>query len=513
MDRQLDLLLVNPGASSILYQDLANKWTAIEPPATCLLLAEAVRSKGFGVAILDCDAERLSYSEARYRIIEANPKLVVFVPMGQNPNSSTCKMEGVVGIINEFKYQSRLTLMGVVGTHASALPHETLAIPGVNFVFLNDGLYAILELLKVLRELYTKGLEVDHIKGLGYHFGPTTKLNSAEGSKVPQEKMDIDFPGYAWDLLPYKEKPLDLYRAHWWHADFQEHLTKPFAGIYTSLGCVKKCNFCIINMINREDTGLHISAADSPVMRYWSKDWVIKQIEQLQKMGVSTIRYLDEMMVLKPSHYVPFHEEIKERGYDLRTWVYARVDTIKPKYLDVLREGGVKWAAIGVESINPSVRDEIDKGNFDNTDIRDILKTVDNHGINVIANYIYGLPGDTLESMNETLQFALDNITPMFNAYATQALPGSPLYLEAKAKKWELPQTYSAYSFHSYDCLPCRNENLTAAEILKFRDEAWHKYMTNPAYLDLVKRKFGQEAHDNIVEMAKIKLKRKILGD
>jgi len=57
------------------------------------------------------------------------------------------------------------------------------------------------------------------------------------------------------------------------------------------------------------------------------------------------------------------------------------------------------------------------------------------------------------------------------------------------------------------------NEYLSAAEILKFRDEAWMKYHTNPAYLDLLEKKYGLEAKNNVIETSKIKLKRKLLGD
>ncbi len=65
--------------------------------------------------------------------------------------------------------------------------------------------------------------------------------------------MDVDLPGYAWDLLPYKSQPLDLYRAHFWHAEFNHDLRTPFAAIYTSLGCKFKCDFCMINIVNRTD--------------------------------------------------------------------------------------------------------------------------------------------------------------------------------------------------------------------------------------------------------------------
>ena len=53
----MDVLLINPDSSAKAYQDLAKVFSAIEPPTWSLLLAESCRSKGFGVGILDCDAE------------------------------------------------------------------------------------------------------------------------------------------------------------------------------------------------------------------------------------------------------------------------------------------------------------------------------------------------------------------------------------------------------------------------------------------------------------------------
>ena len=65
--------------------------------------------------------------------------------------------------------------------------------------------------------------------------------------------MDKDLPGYAWDLLPYKSKPLDLYRAPMWHAEYDFEKRTPYASLQTSLGCQFGCNFCMINILNRDD--------------------------------------------------------------------------------------------------------------------------------------------------------------------------------------------------------------------------------------------------------------------
>ena len=88
----MDLLLVNPGNASGIYQDLARDLAAIEPPTWALLLAEAVRSKGYSVGILDVNAERLNLKDSIKRIRELNPKLVCFVVYGQYVNAGTASI-------------------------------------------------------------------------------------------------------------------------------------------------------------------------------------------------------------------------------------------------------------------------------------------------------------------------------------------------------------------------------------------------------------------------------------
>ena len=76
-----------------------------------------------------------------------------------------------------------------------------------------------------------------------------------------------------------------------------------------------------------------------------------------------------------------------------------------------------------------------------------------------------------------------------------------------------LPEDYEGYSFHSYSTTPLPTESLKSFEILKFRDDAYLKYHTNPKFLEKVKNEYGDIAVNNILENAKIKLIRKILGD
>ena len=113
--------------------------------------------------------------------------------------------------------------------------------------------------------------------------------------------------------------------------------------------------------------------------------------------------------------------------------------------------------------------------------------------------------------MNETLNLATDLQCEHANFYSAQALPGSPLYLFAKEQNWDIPNKYEEFAFLSYECKPLRTKYLSAKEVLSFRDNAWHKYFSNDNYLNLVMKKFGEDAKKNIVNLSKIHLKRKIL--
>ncbi len=503
----VDVLFVTPDSSLQAYQDLAKVYSAIEPPTWSLLLAEAVRSKGFAPAILDCDAERLSLEESVKRISDTKARLVVFVLYGQNPNSGTTSMIGAVKLAEAMKQSGHGAQICFCGSHSQALPREVLAYKDIDMVLLNEGVYALLNLLKS-----NLGTDLATIKGIGWKNDGEVILNEAE-KVVPQDRMDEDMPGYAWDLLPYKERPLDLYRAHFWHAGFDHEKRTPFAAIYTSLGCQFACEFCMINIINRIDNGDWVDASHSRGMRFWSPEWVKREMKKLADLGVETLRISDEMFFLNRKYYLPILKNCIDEEFGFNMWTYSRIDTVRPKVLETFKKAGVNWLALGVEAGNQMVRQEVSKGSFQEVNIRDVCDTIKQADINIISNYIFGFPEDTNETMQQTLDLALELNTEMANMYPCQALPGSPMYHTAKRNKWALPSTYEGYAFLSYESEPLQTKFLSAGEVLKFRDDAWNTYFTNDNFLTVVEKRFGSQQRQNVEDMAKIRLKRKLLGD
>ena len=114
-------------------------------------------------------------------------------------------------------------------------------------------------------------------KGIGYrknHNSNELPILTEPQQIVPQERMDLDLPGYAWDLLPYKEKSFDLYRSPMWHGEYDHEKRSPYAALYTSLGCVFQCEFCMINILNRDDLDEIGVAGNYNKMRFLSPEFI-----------------------------------------------------------------------------------------------------------------------------------------------------------------------------------------------------------------------------------------------
>ena len=502
-----DILFVHPNASEKIYQGLAKNNAAIEPPIWAAMLANSVRTKGHRPEILDAEVEGLDYLSAAKRITEYKAKVVCFVVYGQQPSASSQNMEGATATARELKNLAPDTFVVFVGGHVAALPMETMDKETcIDAVCQNEGVYTLHALLSLSK---IDDTELKRVTGLVFRDREGNVIMNEPSAIVAKEDLEQDLPGMAWDLLP----PLSRYRTAGWHSWSNDTEKQPFAALYTSLGCPYKCSFCMINIINRTKQGPNVTSQDSNTFRFWSPEFIIKQFDEIARQGVRNVKIADELFVLNPRHFEAICDLIIQRGYDFNIWAYSRVDTCKPKYLAKLEKAGIKWLGLGIENPNNELRKEIHKEGFQDVKVLDLINNIRDAGINVGGNYIFGLPYDTKESMEATLQFAIENPTEMANFYSAMAYPGSPLYNQARLFGQELPSTYSGFSQHSYDTLNLGNSHVSSAEILAFRDKAWDTYHSSEKYLNLLENKFGQKARDELDSTKTIKLKRKLLGD
>jgi len=492
-----DLVLVNPGSRAKIYQSLGARLTAVENPVWAGLIATFVRKKGFSVEIIDAEADELSPEQTAERVESIDPTLVALVVYGHQPSASTQNMTGASAIATALKNINGDRPLLMLGGHVASLPERTLSEEACDFVARDEGLYTIVDLLEGYRA--TPFPPLGKVRGLVYREHGRTVSNAA----APLVKdLDNDMPGVAWDLLP-----MSKYRAHNWHC--LGHLQRqPYAAIYTTLGCPYHCSFCCIQApfkSGEQAAGLN---TDVNSYRFWTPQRVIEEIDVLvNTYGVRNIKFADEMFVLNQRHVLGICDLIIERGYDLNIWAYARVDTVKDSMLDKLKRAGFTWLALGIEAADDRVLTDVDK-RYEVGEVYDTVRKIKAAGINIIGNFIFGLPEDTAETMQETLNLALDLNCEFANFYSAMAYPGSPLYEEAVRRGWKLPDTWSGYSQHAVNTLPLPTRHLSAGEVLRFRDHAFNVYYTHQPYLDMIREKFGEDTVAHIREMTSHRLER-----
>ena len=254
---------------------------------------------------------------------------------------------------------------------------------------------------------------------------------------------------------------MDRYRAHNWHC-LDGSPRSPYASVYTSLGCPFNCYYCNIHTLYK-DRSIQLRPIEN----------VIKEIDHLvYKYKVRNIKFWDELFALDEKRVITICSELEH--YDLNIWAYARIDTVTRKMLVAMKRAGINWLAYGFESVK-------DKKFSPRTE--DVIKMTEDAGINIIANFMFGLPNTTPDDDIASLEFAKGHLFEWVNFYEAKPYPGSQWYEDSiKDQNWS---NYDQYSDSR----------------MKFRDTAFESYFTNPEYLKKIDGKFGYQAVEMVEEM------------
>lgn len=487
----VDLLLVNPSSKLENYGPLT-PFSAVEPPLWCALLAAYVRERGHSVAILDAEAEGLGVEDTAKRIVTANPLLTAIIVLGINPSvSSTPKMTAVTKLVKVLKKKAPDLKVLVGGLHPSALPERTLSETKADYVCQGEGFETLAGLMTALKagqqEIYLPGLWWVRRDGLSFGGNPTP---------IDPEKL----PMAAWDLLP-----MERYRAHNWQCLEDPERRGPYAMIYTSLGCPFTCSYCNIHALYG---GI---PRGQPHIRTRSAERVAEEVDHLvHTYGVRKFKFMDEMFALSPRRVIEVCNAIIRLHHDLDIWAYARTDTLDELMLHKMRAAGIRWVCIGFESASDAVRQGVAK-KYRQDEIERAVRLCRKADVNIIANFMVGLPDDDADSMQATLDMAKLFNFEYINLYCAAAYPGSKLYTDAVRQGVRLPKKWSDYSQFSPDFIPLPTKHLTAEQVLEFRDRAFTEYFSDNRYLGMIKGKFGDKAVEHIRAMLGHKIRRTIL--
>jgi radical SAM superfamily enzyme YgiQ (UPF0313 family) len=481
-----DLLLINPGSWKYINESLANNLASIEPPLWCALLAAIVREKQHSVKIIDAELNNYSPEKIISEINNIKPTFIGIIVMGNNPSaSSTPKMVPASIIHNTIKANNPDQQTFFYGLHPSALPERTINDEKCNFIIQGDGFSSITLLMESINNN-----TLSTIPNLWYKSDNKIQHNHESNSLTDLD----DIPMAAWDLLP-----MEKYRAHNWHCFDNIENRTPYGVIFTSLGCPYSCTYCNINKMY---TG-------KPGIRFRKPEQVLDEIKFLNnKYKIRNLKFFDELFALKETHVTEICNLIIREKMDLNIWAYARVDTVSKRILPIMKKAGINWLAYGFESANQKVRQGVSK-KFNQLKMIAAANMTRNENINIIGNFIFGLPDDDIETMNETLHFAEELNLEYINFYTAMAYPGSKLYKESIDKNIALPKSWDGYSQYSQITLPLPTKYITSKQVLTFRDHAFEHYFKRDKYLSMISQKFGTKVVNEITEMLKYKIKRK----
>jgi len=285
----------------------------------------------------------------------------------------------------------------------------------------------------------------------------------------------FDFPDPA-ELASRKRAKWELmdmtkYRAHNWHCLHDIDSRDNYAALYTSYGCPFNCSYCNIHTIYEDRKVCFRNPED-----------VIDEVEYLvNNYNLKNLKFCDELFALDPKHVNAICSGIKD--FNLNIWAYAKVGLVTARMLNTMKNAGVNWLCYGFESASGMV---LKASNKSYRNLWDTINMTRDAGINIMGNFMFGLPSDTISTARETLELAEKINCEYVNFYCAMSYPGSELY-DGRNKDWD---SYNQYG------------NLNVPEWVKvFRDNAFKEYFTRSEYLSMIQSKFGDKAVNHIHEM------------
>lgn len=377
----VDLLLIRPNDQRKIYTAVKSD-TACEPPIWAAIIAAFVRDKDLRVQIIDAEALNLSPEDTCSKIMDIRPRLVGIIITGTNLSASTQKMNGAGILARTIKENIDIPVF-MWGLHPSSLPEQTMKQEAVDYVIKGENLDSIYRLTKDVQIFGNLSHDID---GVYYRENGIIKGNPRIGLKNLDE-----MPLPAWDLLP-----MEHYIAHNWLRMGEEHNVSGYGVIATTLGCPFNCSFCAVSSL----FGQHR-------VRFKDPSKVIAEIDELvNKYHIYFLKIIDECFVLNKEYVRQICDLLASRNYNLNIWAYARVDTVDEEILKILRAAGFKWLAFGIESPEDDSLAGVAKGQYGKKEIEKAVRLTKEADINVLANFMFGLPNDDYGRMENTLAFA-----------------------------------------------------------------------------------------------------------
>jgi len=474
----MDVLLINPPQHLERASDDSDTFMGAIEPLGLLYLAGALLKAGFEVAVLDALPEGSSTEEILAKAEALQPLVVGLTGVTSNGH-----------VLFHLGKALRARLPGakvVFGNLHASFFHEFYLKNGcADFIFHGEAEESLAKAVRMLKQ----GRNPLGIPGV-------TGMDNGRvcGNPEPQYMMDLD-------LLPIPARhlvPMEKY------GDFQtsNNLFVSRKGektrfMFSSRGCIYDCTFCVCH--------------DDRRFRVRSSRNVVDEMEELKtRYDTAHINFLDSVFVGKKERVFELCKEIKERRLNISFVIEGHVNLVSPEMLRALKEAGCYGVYFGLESGNDEVLRTVRKG-FRVQRVRESIRWTREAGLKAAAYFMLGMPGETVKSMQDTVDLALSLPLDLAQFSIMVPYPGSEIYetlsqnnrfpspenREETLALWERFSPHPAFSGKDPVYVP---EGLAAEQVIAFQKRAIRSYYLRPREFFRYLRRLNRR---NVFKMAR----------
>ncbi|RME77106.1 MAG: radical SAM protein [Chloroflexi bacterium] len=403
--------------------------TRTTPHLGLAYLAAVSEERGDQVLLFDADVEDEPITDAVRRF---NPDIVGIT-------ANTPQVKSAWRTAQAIKSVKDVPIV-VGGPHVSVLPAESAARPEIDVVVRGEGEAVWVKLCEIVEKAQAGNPkftardlldpQADLLTGLlGISYFTTDGVEHHNPDHPPIADLDtLPFPAYhvfKMDRYTNLQPATDAIDG-----------AKSFS-IMTSRGCPYRCTFC--------------SQSIMPIKwRARSPENVLKEWEHLvHELGAQEIGVLDDSANIQMQRLEKIADLLIENNLNHVPWIFVngiRANLATKPLLAKLKQAGLKRTAFGVESGDPDILLSIDK-KIDHDTIRQAFKNAKEVGLETIGFFIIGLPGETEESMEKTIQFACEVDPLIANFSMMTPYPGTKVYEIVKRQGRLLLNDWEDYVF------------------------------------------------------------------
>jgi anaerobic magnesium-protoporphyrin IX monomethyl ester cyclase len=432
-EEAVDIMLVNPptpdGELWIRTQHRVGRRTRENMvwPQVSLAQMAALLHPVYKLKVVDCNAERMGWPEFTKLLDKYQPKYYLTqltAPTLEND------MYGC------FLAHARGAKTIAFGTHITPIPVETMRpYPSLDFALVGEPDLTIRDLLDHLEgkiELRSPEIKLmfdkhDPMYKPSFNEDGTVNMHGIKGIAWRKDsEIMLNFPR-PWvaslDDLPipmHELLPLQKYR--------MPYIKGPFTFMLTSRGCPAGCTYCI----------KHVSYQYSTRLR--SPKLVLEEMWYLKKLGINNIHMYADLFTVNRDQVIEMCKMMIDQKIDIHWTSNSRVDFVDEEMLQLMGQAGCRLISWGIESGNEQILKHARKGAYPDKAER-ALRWAKQAGIMNWGYFIIGLPGETEETIQQTIAFAKKLPLDIALFHVAAPYPGTPFFFEVVENKWFRPGT------------------------------------------------------------------------